>query len=60
MSHELDILSAAARLGVHPNTIRRYIASGVLPAARVGGGRYRLNVEDVDALMRPVPSAKSA
>ena len=54
--------SAAERLSVCERTIRRAIARGDLPAYRIGkrGGRLiRLRTQDVDRLMRPIPSARS-
>ncbi len=52
------ITQAAQRLGVHPRTVRRRIASGVLPAVRLGGHLIRLRPDEVDAvLFRPIPAA---
>lgn len=46
---------AAARLGIHPDTLRVRIAAGDLDAYRMGtSSRPRVRVADVDALMRPV------
>lgn len=57
----LSQAEAAAYIGVTDRTIRNYIASGILPAARVRGSRLvRIRVTDLDALMRPIPSAKAA
>jgi excisionase family DNA binding protein len=52
-AHYLTIPEAAVRLGVSPDTVRRRIKSGTLPAG-LFAGKYRLRVEDVDALVRPV------
>ncbi len=50
---------AAAYAGVSTDTIDRRIADGSLPAARVGKGRLiRIARADVDAMLRPIPSAK--
>jgi len=46
----LTIPEAAARLGVSPDTIRRRIKAGKLPAV-LFAKKYRLRVEDVDALV---------
>ncbi|WP_082973405.1 helix-turn-helix domain-containing protein [Mycobacterium sp. E2327] len=49
---QLDIRSAAALLGVHPCTIRRYIAAGILPAHRLGPRLIRISADDVEKLTR--------
>lgn len=46
----LTITQAAIRLGVSPDTVRRRIKSGELPAGRFAGA-YRVRVVDVDALV---------
>lgn len=51
------IAEAAERIGVHPKTLRRRIAEGKLPAYRLGHQIVRLNPADVDALLRPIPTA---
>lgn len=51
------ITEAAQRLGINPKTLRRRIADGKLPAYRLGRQVVRLRPEDVDALMRPIPTA---
>ena len=45
-------------LNVTEKTLRRYVASGKLPAYRMGGRLLRFKVEDLDALMTPVPTAR--
>jgi excisionase family DNA binding protein len=51
----ITIPQAAQRLGVEPRTVRRYIASGKLPAYRIGGeGFIRINADDVERLLVPV------
>jgi excisionase family DNA binding protein len=45
----------AARLGISLRQVRRHIASGELPASRIGSSHLiRIRAEDVEALMRPV------
>lgn len=47
----LKVREAAARLGVHPNTIRNWIREGALPSARLPGARnHRLDERDVERL----------
>lgn len=51
-------VEAAEYLGVTDRTIRNYIARGNLRAERIRGSRLiRIRQSDLDALMRPVPSA---
>lgn len=55
------IAEAAARLGVHRDTIRRRIAAGDIPAYRAGRQIVRLRPAEVDAgMLRPIVSARSA
>lgn len=52
----VSIDDAAAYLGVNPRTIRRMISSGQLTGYRVGSKLIRLDIDEVDALMRPIPT----
>ncbi len=52
-----SIAEAARRHHVSTKTIRRRIADGHLPAYRFGPHLIRLNPAEVDALLRPIPSA---
>jgi excisionase family DNA binding protein len=52
---------AADRLAVTDRTIRNYIARGHLRGYRIRGSRaIRLDLAEVDALVRPIPSAASS
>lgn len=51
----LDV--AAARHSISTRTLRRMIAAGQLPAYRLGTRTLRVRLEDVDALLRPIPTA---
>ena len=55
----LSIKQVARTLGVHENTVRRYIAQGDLPAIRLGYGRGRVMVEPaaLRRFLRRSPSA---
>lgn len=53
----ITIAAAAERLGCGNQTVRDFIASGKLPAFRVGGRMIRLDAADVDALLVPIPTA---
>lgn len=48
---------AAEYLGITDRTLRRMVASGELPAYRLGKRLLRFEQADVDALLRPVPTA---
>jgi excisionase family DNA binding protein len=48
--------SAAERLAVDAKTLRRWIAAGRLKAYRTGPRLIRLDVDEVDALLTPVPN----
>lgn len=50
---------AAKITGVHIGTVRRWILAGTLPAVRIGG-RYRVWLADVRALVRRVDAGKPA
>jgi excisionase family DNA binding protein len=49
----VSIATVATTLGVSKTTIYRLIASGRLPAYRVGH-QFRINADDVTAALRPV------
>jgi excisionase family DNA binding protein len=49
-----SIQQAAAWLGVHPKTIRRYIAHGRIKAVRVGPRLLRIERESLLELAQPV------
>jgi excisionase family DNA binding protein len=48
------IKQAAENVGCHQNTIRNLIASGQLPASRIGLRIIRIDKNDLDALFTPV------
>ena len=45
------LTDAAGRAGVDPKTLRRWIASGLLPAYRMGPRRVRIDLNDLDAVL---------
>lgn len=53
----ITIDEAATHLGVSPLTIRRRISSGDLPAFKMGRRAIRVRIEDVEALLEPIPTA---
>ena len=51
-SELLTVKEAAQRLKVNPQTVRRWIGRGVLPAARLGGGKeWRIRAEDLGLVL---------
>ncbi len=54
----LTVRETAQLLKVNPITVRRYIASGHLPAVRVGKG-VRLQREAVDQFIKPIKPTKT-
>ena len=59
----LSVKEAAQHASVHPNTIRKWIADGILPAWRPGTkGRYRILTTDLEGVLGAVsvPIAREA
>ena len=52
-----SIDAAAAFVGVNPRTIRRRIAAGELTGYRIGKRLIRVDLNEVDAILRPIPTA---
>lgn len=56
----LNQAEAADYLGVTERTIRRYISIGALTGRQLPGSRLiRLDRHELDAALKPVPSARS-
>lgn len=55
----VNINDAAAYLSCAPKTVRRLISAGKLDAYRLGTRAIRVDREQLDALLRPIPSAKA-
>jgi excisionase family DNA binding protein len=53
------IQRAASRNSVSVDTLRRRIASGELTAYRLGNRILRVDLAEVDALFRPIPTVKA-
>lgn len=51
---------AAERLGVTDRTIRNLIARGELTGYRLGQRAIRLDVNEVDACLKPIPAVGGA
>lgn len=52
------IAAAADYNDVSTRTIRRYIAEGRIPGYRVGPRLVKVDLDDLDALARPIPTAE--
>ena len=55
-----SLAQAAERTDVSVKTLRRRIAAGDLPAYRYGPKVLRVDPHDIDKLMRPLRTARSA
>jgi excisionase family DNA binding protein len=53
----ISLGKAADILGVSVRTVRRRVASGVLPAFRSGRRMIRIRINDVEKLLRRIPAA---
>ena len=53
-----SIPEAAEYASVCTKTLRRRIADGTLPAYRLGPRVLRVDLDELDAAMRPIPSAR--
>ena len=61
LSRNLAPLTKAAELtGLNVRTIRRYIASGRLTGYRVGPKAIRVDLNEVDAMLRPIPAVRAS
>jgi excisionase family DNA binding protein len=49
--------AAAKRWCVHPDTIRRLISEGKITGYRLNGRVIRVDLDEVDACFKPIPSA---
>lgn len=59
MSQDLTIQQAADNIGVHKNTIRKWIADGVLMAYRLNGTKIiRITQASINELKQPVRSVE--
>jgi excisionase family DNA binding protein len=59
MGQKLTVRQAAERMGISARLVRRLIASGQLPAYRVGTKVIRIDSDDLRKAVQPVtPSGK--
>jgi excisionase family DNA binding protein len=55
----VGITEAATYLDVTQKTIRKLIATGELPAYRLGTHVLKIKIADLDAVLKPVPGGAS-
>jgi excisionase family DNA binding protein len=55
-----SLSKAAAYVDTSPRTIRRAIADGRLTGYRFGPRTLRVDLNEIDAVLRPIPSAGDA
>ena len=53
----VSIERTAEMLGTSPRTVRNFISAGYLTGYRVGPRLIRISVDEINALLRPIPSA---
>ena len=52
----MTISAAAEYADVHPVTLRRWVAAGRLPAYRVGPRLLKIDLDDLESIIRPIRS----
>jgi excisionase family DNA binding protein len=60
VAQKLSLQEAARSRGCSERTIRRYIAAGLLPAYRMGPRLIRVDAAELDAMLRPIPTASAS
>lgn len=56
----VGIAQAAKYADVHPITLRRWVAGGRVPAYRVGPRLLKVDLNELEAMLRPVPTTGDA
>lgn len=55
-----SLQGAATYADLSARTVRRYIADGRLPAYRIGPKLVRIDLDDLDKIVRPIATGGSA
>ena len=55
----MSLAEAAAYADVSTRTLRRYISHGRLTGYRVGPRLLKVDLNEVDAMVRPIPTARN-
>jgi excisionase family DNA binding protein len=53
-----SIQDTAAYLGTSTKTVRRYLAAGMITGYRMGTRLIRVDLDEVDAMLRQIPTAR--
>lgn len=56
MRRLVGINQASEYADVNPKTIRRWIAAGHVPAYRLGPRLLKVDLNELDAMLRPIPT----
>lgn len=56
----LKVAQVSDRLNLRPETVRRMIKRGELPAVRLSGGHLRVREADVEGLLQPASRDEGA
>lgn len=56
----VSMTESCDRLGITERTCRRWIAQGLLTGYRVGPRLIRLDADEVESLIQPIPTAATA
>jgi len=51
--------TTSEQYGVSERTLRRYIAQGKITGYRLGPRMIRVDLDEVEALLEPIPTAKA-
>lgn len=57
LAHYVSIAEAAEHACVSDKSIRRYIAAGLLTGYRCGPRLIRIDIDELNAMLRPIPTA---
>jgi excisionase family DNA binding protein len=53
------IKTTSEQYGVSEKTLRRYIAEGKITGYRLGPRLIRVDLDEIEALLKPIPAAKA-
>lgn len=56
----LSLDQAASIMSLSVKTLRRRIADGTIPAYQCGGRPIRIRLDELEAAMRPIPTANKS